>query len=83
MVIPNKSRAVECSKRRTIRIMSHMAKIVLKNLYEKLKGKVEETVDKAQFGFRKGMETRNATFTLRTIMKRAVEKRKDIFSVFR
>ena len=82
LVIPKKSGAVECSKHRTISIMSQVAKIVLKVLDERLKVKVEETVDKAQFGFRKGRGTRNATFMLRTIIERAVEKQKDLFMCF-
>ena len=46
---------------------------MLKVLDEGLKRKVEEAVDKAQFGFRKGIGTRNALFMLRTVMERAME----------
>ena len=34
--------------------MSQMSKIILKVINERLKKKVEEEVDKVQFGFRKG-----------------------------
>ena len=82
LVIPKKNGAVECGKHRTISIMSQVAKIVLKVLDERLKRKVEEGVDKVQFGFRKGLGTRNATFMLRTVMERAIEKQKDVFMCF-
>ena len=82
LVIPKKNGAVECSKHRTISIMSQVAKIVLKVLDVRLKSKVEETVDKAQFGFRKGSGTRNATFMLRTVLERSIEKQKDLYMCF-
>ena len=82
IVIPKKAGAVECSKHRTISIMSQMGKIILKVLNDRLNRKVEETVDDVQFGFRKGMGTRNATFMLRMVMERAIEKQKDLFICF-
>ena len=45
IVIPKKEGAVECSKHRTISIMSQVAKIVLKVIDERLKRKVAEFVD--------------------------------------
>ena len=52
----------------------HMGKIIPKVLDDRLKRKAEETVDDVQFGFRKGMGTRIAIFTLRIVMERALEK---------
>ena len=62
--------------------MSHVAKIVLKVIGQRLKGKVEEYVDEEQYGFRKGRGTRNAILVLRSIMERAIEKQKDIYMCF-
>ena len=59
-----------------------MGKIVLKVLNERLEMKVNETVDNVQFGFRKRLGTKNATFMPRTVMERAVEKQKDLFMCF-
>ena len=47
-----------------------MAKMMLNLQNVRLKRKVEQTIDKTQFGFRKGMATRNAKFVLRTFMER-------------
>jgi hypothetical protein len=82
IVIPKQEGAVECGKHRTISIMSQVAKIVLKVINERLKRKVEETVDGAQFGFRKNRGTRNAIFVLRRVIERGIEKRKKIFMCF-
>ncbi|XP_063885526.1 uncharacterized protein LOC135113837 [Scylla paramamosain] len=69
IVIPKKEGAVECDKHRTISIMNQVAKIVLRVIDESLKRKIEETVDRAQFGFKKGKGTRNAVFVLIAIIK--------------
>ena len=82
IVIPKKEGAVECSKHRTISIMSQVAKIVLKVIDERLKRKVAEFVDEEQYGFRKGKGTRNAIFVVRMIMERLIEKQQDIYMCF-
>ena len=69
---------MDCSRQRTINIMSQMSKIFLKKVNEGLKNKVEETVDNMQFGFRKNLGTRNAIFILRMVMERAIEKQNDL-----
>ena len=48
----------------------------------RLKGTVEEHVDKAQFGFRKGKGTGNAISVLRAIIEKAIEKQKDLYMCF-
>ena len=82
IVIPKKEGAVDCSKFRTISIMSQVSKIVLKVIDERLKRKVTEHVKEEQYGFRKGRGTRNAIFVLRTAMERCIEKQKDVFMCF-
>ena len=69
LTIPKKKGALEHSTHRTINVILQMAKVVLKVLDVSSKRKVEETVDKVQFGFLKGLGTRKATFILRTIME--------------
>ena len=72
IVISKKVGAVDSEKHRTISITSQVAKIVLKVIDERLKSKVEETTDEAQFGFRRRKGTR-------MIMERAIEKQKDLY----
>ena len=61
--------------------MSQIGKITLKELNDRLKRRVEETVFDVQFGFRKGFGTRNATFNLGMVMEREFEKKKNYFFV--
>ena len=82
IVIPKKVGAVDCEKLRTISITSQVAKIVLKVIDERLKSKVEETTDEAQFGFRRRKGTRNAILVLKMLMERAIEKQKDLYMCF-
>ena len=49
---------------------------------ERLQIIVEETVDRAQFGFRKIKGTRNEILALGTIIERSIEKKKDLFWCF-
>ena len=48
----------------------------------KLERKMKETVDTAHFGFRKGLETSNETFMLRTVMERPNKKQKVLYKSF-
>jgi hypothetical protein len=40
--------------------MSHMTKILLKTIHERIKNKVDKEVREEQFGFRRNMGTREA-----------------------
>ena len=51
--IPKKTRAVYCNQHIIIRIMSEVAKTVLKVIDVGLKRKVAEYVDEEQYGFNK------------------------------
>ena len=50
IVLPKKDGATECGKHRTTSIMSQVAKVILKVTDNRLKGKVKEHFDEAQFG---------------------------------
>ena len=82
IVIPKKEGATECDKHRRISIISQMVKMILKVIDNRLKSKVEEHVDGAQFGIRKDKGAGNAIFVLRTIIERVIEKQKDFFMCF-
>ena len=66
----------------TISIMSMISKIILKEVNERQKKKVEETINSVQFGFRKGLGARYETFMLRTVMKMAIKNLKDLYMCF-
>ena len=74
--------AIDCRRHRTIGITSQKAKIIQKVNNERLKKKVVETVYMVQFGFKKGLESSNATFMVKRVVKLAIEKHKDLYLCF-
>ena len=63
---------------RTITLISHTAKILLRILNRRLLYKMEEE----QFGFRTRKATRDEIGLIRTIGERYLEKDKDVYAVF-
>ena len=82
VTIPKKSRAQDCSSFRTISLMSHVTKLLLKVIQRRLTDKIDQEVSRLQSGFRPGVGTREGIFNLRTICERALEVRKDIYICF-
>jgi len=80
--IPKKSNATECSDYRTISLISHASKIMLKILAKRLESKTEALMSKTQFGFRRGCGTREAIGMLRSVCERSLEHGKDVFICF-
>ena len=62
-----KMNAVECSDHRTIHLISHALKILLKILTNRIEAKARNFLGRNQFGFRKGCGTRDAIGIMRMI----------------
>ena len=77
--IPKKPKATQCTEYRTISLMSHATKVLLKIILERVKGKIDVVIGENQSGFRAGKGTREGIFNLRTIGERYLEKQKDLF----
>src|SRR6478609_7288310 len=82
MMIPlqRKMNAVECSDHRTISLISHASKILLKILTNRIKAKARDFVGQNQFGFRKGCGTRDAIGVMRMICKRSLEFGNNVYT---
>lgn len=80
--IPKKCNAVECGDFRTISLIPHVSKILLKVLHNRIEGRVEEYLGKTQFGFRKGVGTRDAIGVLRMLSERIIEFNKEMYVCF-
>ena len=52
--LPKKVNAVECKDYRTISLIPHASKILLKIIMKRIEGKAINVIGKTQFGFRKG-----------------------------
>ena len=57
--IPKKGNAKECSNYRTVALIPHASKVMLKILQARLQQYVNQELPDVQAGFRKGRETRD------------------------
>ena len=77
-----KGNAKECSNYRTIALISHTSKVILKILQARLRQYVNRELPDVQAGFRKGRGTREQIANIRWIMEKAREFHKNIYFCF-
>ena len=80
--IPKKGNAKECSNYRTIALISHASKVMLKILQARLQQNVNCEHPDVQAGFRKGRGTRGQIANTCWIIKKAREFQKNIYFCF-
>ena len=80
--IPKKDNAKECSKYRTIALISHASKVILKILQAKLQQYVNRELPDVQAGFRKGRGTRDQIANICWIIEKAKQFQKNIYFCF-
>ena len=76
--IPKKGNAKECSDYRTITLISHASKAMLKILQARLQQYVNRELPGVQAGFRKGRGTRDQIANICWIIEKAREFQKNI-----
>ena len=74
--------AKECSNYRTIALISHASKVMLKILQARLQQYMNHEILDVQAGFRKGRGTRNQIANIRWIIEKAREFQKNIHFCF-
>ena len=82
IAIPKKAGALECDQHRTISIMSHITKILLRIIMQRMRKKIQPEIGEEQCGFVEGKGTVNAVYMLRTVLERSVEVNKDVHLCF-
>ena len=80
--IPKKGNAKECSNYRTIALISHASKVMLKILQARLQQYVKHKLPDVQAGFRKGRGTRDQIANICWIFEKAREFQKNIYFCF-
>ena len=80
--IPNKGNAKECSNYRTIVLISHASKVMVKILQASLQQYMNRELPDVQAGFRKGRGTRDQTANIRWIVEKGREFQKNIYFCF-
>ena len=76
--MPKKSNAKECSNYRTIALISHASKVMLKILQARLQQYVNRELSDVQVGFRKDRETRDQIANFYWIIKKARKFQKNM-----
>ena len=74
--------AKECSNYRTIALISHASKVMLKILQARLQQYVNRELPDVQAGFRKGRRTRDQIANIHWIIEKAREFQKNIYFCF-
>src|SRR6476469_5088002 len=70
---PKNMNAVECMDYRTINLISHASKILLKIFTNRIEAKTRDFIGRNQFGFRKDCGTRDVIGVMRMICERSLE----------
>ena len=78
--IKKKNNATACKDHRTISLLPHAAKIMLKIITKRIQARVEadKGLGEDQFGFRKGRGTRDAIGALRALTERSLEYEQEV-----
>lgn len=82
VTLPKTSNAKKCSEYRTISLMSHVLKIFLKIIHNRIYKKVEENISNTQFGFRNGFGTRDALFGYQVLLQRCWDMNRSTYICF-
>ena len=82
ITIPKKGDARECNNNRTISLISHASKIMLKIIQARLEPYVKAELPDEQAGFRKGRGTRDQIANVRWIMEREHEYGRNVYFCF-
>ena len=77
--IPKKGNAKECSNYRTVALISHVSKVMLKILQARLQQYVNHKLPDVQAGYRKGRGTRDQIANISWIIKKQESSRKYLF----
>ena len=80
--IPKKGNAKECSNYRTIALISHTSKVMLKILQARPQQYVNHELPDIQAGFRKGRGTRDQIANIRWISKKQESSKKHLLLLY-
>ena len=82
IILPKKSKAQSCTEYRTISLMIHITKLLLKVIEQRIVKKIDNKVSRLQSGFRTGSHTREGISNPRTLCEQAIDLGKDIYICF-
>lgn len=74
--LPKKPNARSCEEYRTLSLVCHASKIVTGIIRRRIEKQIDEQLSEDQFGFRKGVGTREAILALRQLIEKQMKKGK-------
>ena len=80
--IPKKGDLQQCSNYRTIPLINHASKVILKIIMKRIERKLGAEINVVQAGFRQGRGTRDHIFNLRMIIQKCREFNQPLFTCF-
>ncbi|WP_419585599.1 RNA-directed DNA polymerase, partial [Thiolapillus sp.] len=82
MTLPKKGNLQQCQNYRTISLISHPSKVMLKVIPNRLKPQAEKIIAEEQAGFRAGRSTTEQVFNLRILCEKYLQHQQDLYHVF-
>ena len=82
IALPKKPNTLDCDQHRTISLMSHILKLLLKIVLERCRSKIRPEIAQCQYGFMPDKGTRNAIFTLRMLSERSIQHQQNSYICF-
>ena len=82
ITLPKVNGTIKCEKHRTIILMSHVTKFVLRIVINRIRGRTLDEIAPVQYGFIQDKGTGNPIFVLRRLVERSVEKQRDVYICF-
>src|SRR5688572_23476452 len=76
--LSKKNNATKCNDFRTISLICHASKIVLRILTKRIEAKARHLVRRNQLGFRRGYGTKDAIGLMRTVYERSLEHENEV-----
>jgi len=80
--LPKKGDLKQCENYRTIALVYHASKILLRIILERIRVKTETEIADEQAGFRQGRGTRDNITNIRIVMHKACEHQQPLFMCF-
>ena len=80
--LPKKGNLQLCQNYRTISLISHPSKVMLKILLNRLKPQAEKIIAEEQAGFRPGRSTTEQIFNLGILCEKYLKHQQDLYHIF-
>ena len=82
ITLPRKGNLQQCQNYRTISLIGHPSKVVLKIILNRLQPQAEKIIAEEQAGFRAGRSTTEQLFDLRILCEKYLQHQQDLYYVF-